>query len=118
SPAPFGTSTAIPSIVSFTVWALIQNHLVAQSHKLGCSTARPASAPGARDLVALSHELGPVCSCRHRCDRGMRVHRDRGEDVVERRAGAKRAAGFVDVDLELGAELVDVAGDRDRSRLA
>ena len=46
------------------------------------------------------------------------MHRHRREDVVERRRVAEGTARLVDVRLELAAELVDVARDRDRGRLA
>src|SRR3954452_14115600 len=39
---------------------------------------------------------------------------DRREDPLERRLAAKGAAGLVDVRLELGTELVDVARHRHR----
>src|SRR5438067_9744326 len=43
---------------------------------------------------------------------------DRREQAVERRLAAERAPGGVDMRLELVAELVDVAGDRHRGRVA
>src|SRR5436190_24378369 len=48
----------------------------------------------------------------------MGVDCDRGEHAPQRRRLAERTPGFVDVLLELAAELVDVAGHRDRGRLA
>src|SRR4051794_17620613 len=48
----------------------------------------------------------------------MRMHDDGGQHVVERRGAAVRAAALVDVRLELGAELCDVARDDDRVRVA
>src|SRR5579883_2631481 len=55
-------------------------------------------------------------SCRHLdvvAEAGV-VLVDRGEDALERGGAAERAAAVVDVRLELVAELVDVARDRDR----
>src|SRR5260370_30195238 len=46
------------------------------------------------------------------------MHRDRGEHVVERRRIAERTPALLDVRDELGAELLDVARDRDRRGLA
>src|SRR6266566_10166337 len=48
----------------------------------------------------------------------VRVLRDGGEHVVERRLAAERAAARVDVSLELVAELVDVGGHGHRRGLA
>src|SRR5258707_9140856 len=48
----------------------------------------------------------------------MTVHRDRRQDVVERRGATERAAALLDVRDELVAELRDVAGDDDRVRVA
>src|SRR5262245_30563217 len=48
----------------------------------------------------------------------MRVLVDRCEDALERGLAAERAAAVVDVRLELVAELVDVARDRHRGRVA
>src|SRR5437867_6409254 len=46
------------------------------------------------------------------------MKRDGRRHIVQRRGVAERAAGLVDMRLELSAELVRVACDRDRGRLA
>src|SRR5690242_15938911 len=94
----------MPSIVSLTVSRALK--------RLGSDPLR-GSDPSGSDPSSSG-----CASCGHRRNRRMRVHRDRREDLVERRRGAERTAGLVDVLLELAAELVDVARDRDRGRLA
>src|SRR5438128_8816652 len=47
----------------------------------------------------------------------VRVLRDRGQHVVQRRRVAERTPALVDVRLELLAELLDVARDGDRGGL-
>src|SRR5438094_1762946 len=96
---PRATSTATPSIVSLTVSGALTRDLCG---RLGSD---PGSCFGAQ-----SYEL--------RCGRTGRVQRHGRRDVVERRRVAERAAAFVDVRLELAAELVHVARHCDRSRLA
>src|SRR5260221_5458078 len=48
----------------------------------------------------------------------MTVHRDRRQDVVERRGATERAAALLDVRDELVAELRDVRRDDDRVGVA
>src|SRR5829696_5021756 len=57
-------------------------------------------------------------SCRDLGHGRVRVLVDRGEQALERRGAAERAAAIVDVRLELAAELVDIACDRHRRRVA
>ena len=59
-----------------------------------------------------SYRLAPFGLC------GIGSDCDGSEHVVQRRRIAERTAASVDVRHELGAELVDVARDRDRRRLA
>ena len=65
---------------------------------------------GHRDLASHPRRVGR--------DRLVGVLVDRREDALERRLAAERAAALVDVRLELVAELVDVARDRHRGRVA
>src|SRR5580765_791934 len=48
----------------------------------------------------------------------MGMDGDRGEHVVQRRGGAERTPALVEVRHELGSELLDIAGNGDRRRLA
>src|SRR5580765_1202292 len=54
-------------------------------------------------------------SSRHRT---LGMDGDRGEHVVQRRRGAERTPALVEMRHELGPELLDIAGDGDRRRLA
>src|SRR4051812_38803345 len=73
----------------------------------GTPTA-PCPTPGRR-------RSGPGRSSRHRA---MDMDGDRGEHVVQRGRLAERTPALVEVRHELGPELLDIAGNGDRRRLA
>src|SRR5439155_7622655 len=103
SPVPLGTSTATPSIVSFTVSAALM---------------RCAFVTVSYPCLAPVRFRGSSGSCGHRGACGVQVHRARGEDVVQRRRVSEWTAALLDVRDELRSELLDVARDRDRRRLS
>src|SRR6476661_3789335 len=97
SPVPFGTSMAMPSIVSVTVSAALMRHTCVRVSYPCLAPVRVRRSP----------------SCGHRGARRVKVHRDRSEHVVERRRVSERTALLLDVRDELRAELLDIARDRD-----
>src|SRR6185437_7532144 len=121
-PVPLGTWTVRSSIVTVTrsVWAgaCVMPPACAWFVSVLLPVTAAGQVPSGHGRQRPFHSSGSILwktpvrgSCGHLRDGGVRVHRDRRQDVVERRAASERAAAVVDVRLELVAELVDVRGD-------
>src|SRR5262245_14143309 len=126
-PVPRGTCTATSSTVTFTSSGALMRLPRSASVKAQTVAGGAGLCPaGAEARVAMSRQEeggnvgetwfppreraeGERQSRRHRCGRVVRMRVARGDDSLDRARAPERAASLLDVRLELGAELAQVA---------